>query len=84
MVTVTKARVSPDLGIAKIYISIFPSNQMEETLLHIKENIRLIRHNIGQQIRNQLRIVPDLEFFIDDSLDYIEKIEKLINSPKKP
>jgi ribosome-binding factor A len=84
MVTVTKVRVSPDLGIAKVYISIFPSDNTKETLSHIKDHTKLIRHNIGQKMRNQLRVIPELEFFIDDSLDYIEKIEKLIHTPKNP
>lgn len=82
MVTVTTVRVSPDLGIAKVYLSIFPSENLKETLTHIKSQTKTIRHNIGLKMRNQLRILPDLEFFIDDSLDYIEKIEKLIKPPK--
>lgn len=82
MVTVTSVRVSPDLGLAKVYISIFPSDQIEETLFQIKNQTKYIRHNIGHIMRNQLRIVPEFEFFVDDSLDYIEKIEKLIKPSK--
>ncbi len=84
MVTVTAVRVSPDLGIAKVYISIFPSENTKETLFHIKNSTKTIRHNIGLNMKNQLRILPELEFFIDDSLDYIEKIEKLIKPRKTP
>lgn len=80
MVTVTNVRVSPDLGIAKIYISIFPSGELNETLVKIKSHAKSIRHYLGQNIRNQLRVIPELEFFIDDSLDYIEKIDKLLKS----
>jgi len=83
MVTVTNVRVSADLGVAKIYISIFPSDNKQATLLHIKSQTKSIRHNIGQQMRHQLRILPELEFFVDDSLDYIENIDRLINPPKK-
>jgi ribosome-binding factor A len=82
MVTVTRVRVTPDLGVAKVYISIFPSDQTEETLLHIKNQTKAIRHKLGHNVRNQLRILPELIFYIDDSLDYIEKIEKLINPTK--
>ncbi len=78
MVSVTTVRVSPDLGIAKVYISIFPSEKSKETLTLIKTQTRSIRYHLGQLVHNQLRVVPDLEFFVDDSLDYIEKIENLL------
>ena len=75
MTTVTTVRVSPDFGYAKIYISIFPFDKAAATLEAVKANNWLIRRSLGQRIRNQLRIVPELEFFIDDSLEYIENIE---------
>lgn len=78
MVSVTAVRVSPDLSVAKVYISIFPSDKSKETLTIIKSQIKSIRYQLGQIVHNQLRIVPDLDFFIDDSLDYIEKIEDLL------
>ena len=78
MVSVTTVRVSPDLGVAKIYISVFPSDKSKDTLVLIKAQVKSIRYNLGQLIHNQLRVIPDLEFFIDDSLDYIEKIENLL------
>ena len=78
MVSVTAARVSSDLSIAKIYLSIFPSDKSKETLTLIKSQVKAIRYHLGQKVHNQLRIIPELEFFIDDSLDYIEKIEELI------
>lgn len=78
MTTVTAVRVSPDFGYAKIYISIFPFDKAQTTLDAIKTNSWLIRKSLGQRIRNQLRIVPELEFFIDDSLEYIENIDNLL------
>lgn len=83
MVSVTKVRVSPDLGVAKFYVSIFPSEKAEDTLLVIKAQAKQIRHTLGQEVHNQLRVIPEIEFFIDDSLDYIEKIDKLIHPPKE-
>lgn len=78
MVTVTAVRVSPDFSYAKIYVSIFPFDRAEATLEKIRANGWLIRRSLGQRIRNQLRIVPELEFFIDDSLEYIENIDNLL------
>ena len=78
MVSVTSVRVSPDLGVAKVYISIFPSDKSKETLLLIKSHVKAIRYHLGQEVHKQLRVVPELDFFIDDSLDYIEKIENLL------
>lgn len=78
MITVTIVRVSPDLGIAKIYLSIFPSDNSEETLINIKNHIPRIRKELGGKIRNQMRIVPELVFFSDDSLDYIDNIDSLL------
>lgn len=78
MTTVTAVRVSPDFGYAKIYISIFPFDKAAATLEAVKANGWLIRRSLGQRIRNQLRIVPELEFFVDDSLEYIENIDNLL------
>jgi len=78
LITVTNVRISPDLSVAKIYLSIFPTNETDKTLAAVKEIIPQIRHELGNLVRHQLRIVPELAFFIDDSLDYIEKIEKLL------
>jgi len=79
MVTVTKVSVSPDLGIAKVFVSIYgkdPSGAMQQIELRVKE----IRKILGIQVKNQLRAIPDLRFFVDDSLDYIENIEKLLRT----
>jgi len=79
MITVTAVRVSPDLALAKVYISIFPTDKKEDTLLTVKEHTRSLRHELAQRVRHQLRVVPELAFFLDDSLDYIENIDKLLN-----
>lgn len=78
MVTVTRVRVSPDLSVARIYVSIFPSSKGEETLKLLKQHTRYLRGELGKRVRHQLRIVPELSFFIDDSLDYIENIDRLL------
>ena len=80
MVSITAARVSPDLSYAKIYISVFPSANQDETLNAIREYTTKLRFELGQKVRNQLRIVPEITFFIDDSLDYIDNIDKLLKT----
>ena len=80
MISVTKVRISPDLSFAKVYLSIFPSQTQEEVLHLIQEHSPKIRFELGHKVRKQLRIVPELAFFIDDSLDYIDKIDKLLKS----
>lgn len=78
IVSVSKCRISPDLSICKAYLSIFPSERAEELLANINANVRALRFELGQRIRFQLRIVPELKFFIDDSLDYIAHIDELL------
>ena len=78
LVTVTTVRVSPDLALAKIYISLFPPAKAEETFETICHHNKHWRYELGQKVKNQMRVVPELAFFVDDSLDYIENIEKLI------
>jgi ribosome-binding factor A len=78
LITVTAVRISPDLSVAKIYLSIFPPNDNTKVLNTVKEGIPQIRHELGNLVRHQLRIVPELVFYIDDSLDYIERIENLL------
>lgn len=78
MVSVTRVRVSPDLSICTAYLSIFPSEKSEELLQNIQRNTSQIRYELGTRVRNQLRIIPELRFFIDDSLDYIERIDELL------
>ena len=78
MVSVTRVRVSPDLSICTAYLSVFPSEKGEEILKNINRNEKTIRYELGTRIRNQVRIIPELRFFIDDSLDYIERIDELL------
>lgn len=78
IVSVTSVRISPDLSIAKAYLSIFPSEKSKETLKEIKLNQSKIRGLLGLKVGKQLRIVPQIDFHIDDSLDYIDNIDRLL------
>ena len=78
LVSVTRVRISPDPSICTAYLSIFPSEKAEEILNNITRNEKSIRFELGQRVRNQLRIIPELRFFIDDSLDYIDHIDELL------
>ena len=78
MVSVTRTKISPDLSICTAYLSVFPSDRGEEILGNIKVNEKSIRYELGTRVRHQLRIIPELRFFIDDSLDYIERIDELL------
>jgi len=80
MITVTIVRVSPDLSHARVYLSLFKAKKPEELLNTIRFMKSDIRRKLGELVRNQLRIVPDLDFFIDDSLDYFENIDRLLQS----
>lgn len=79
LVSVSAVRVSPDLGVARVYLSIFPSEKAQELLAVIESNNKAIRYDLGQRVRMQLRKIPELAFFLDDSLDYIDNIDKLLN-----
>lgn len=78
MVSVTRVKISPDLSICTAYLSIFPSEKGEEIIKAVTKNQATIRYDLGQKVRNQLRIIPELRFFIDDSLDYINHIDELL------
>ena len=78
MASVTTVRVSPDLNYAKIYFSIFPFDKSAEVMRTLEENNWMIRRALGQRIRNQVKSVPELQFFLDDSLDYIDHIDALL------
>jgi len=80
LVSITRVRLSPDLSFAKVYISIFPATNQDDVLHSIEEHTSKIRFELGQKVRTQLRIVPGIAFQIDDSLDYIDKIDKLLKS----
>jgi ribosome-binding factor A len=78
MVTVTVVRISPDLGLAKVYLSIFPGENAADNIQAISEKSGLVRSAMGQKLRKQLRHIPEFVFFLDDSLDYINRIEDLL------
>ncbi len=78
MVTVTMVRMSPDLSIAKVYISIFGGKDNKDSFNHISENAKYIRHELSQVVKNQLRKTPELHFYLDDSFDYAKKIDNLL------
>lgn len=78
MVSVSGVRISPDLSVAKVYVSIFPSDRAGEVMGILEENVRGIRGELGNRVAKQLRIVPEIAFFLDSSLDYVEHIEELL------
>ena len=78
LISVSAVRVSADLSVARVYLSIFPSEKGQGLLEAIRANTKAIRFDLGQRVRLQLRKIPELTFFIDDSLDYIENIDKLL------
>lgn len=78
IVTVSAVRVSPDLGVAKTYLSIFPAGKGKDLVAAMKANAKTIRYDLGKRVGKQLRIVPELMFFLDDSLDYVENIDNLL------
>ncbi len=80
LISVSIVRVTKDLGIARIYLSIFPSEFGEEILSDIKKLTKHIRGDLGRKVGKTLRVIPNLEFYIDDSLDYIDNIDKLLKS----
>lgn len=78
MLSVTTVRVSSDLSYAKIYVSIFPSDRSESVMKSLEENNKSIRFTLGRKIGKQMRMIPELRFFVDDSLDYVDKIDSLL------
>jgi ribosome-binding factor A len=78
MITVTEVRITPDLGQAKVFLSIFPAAEKAIFDKIMGQHTQHIRHELGMRIRHQLRVVPELQFFLDDSLDYIENIDRLL------
>ena len=78
LISVTQVRVTPDLGIAHAYLSFFPSGKGKELITNINGNIKQIRYDLGKRVGKQLRVVPNLVFYLDDSLDYLENIDNLL------
>ncbi len=85
LITVSSVRVSPDLGIARTYLSIFPSEKANAVIEQVNADTKAIRFDLGKRVRHQLRIVPELFFHVDDSLDYLENIDNLLKQdPPSP
>ena len=84
LISVTKVKTSPDLSLSKIYLSIFPSNHASKILIEINSNKSRFKHLLSSLIKNQIRIIPSINFKIDDSLDYIEKIETALKAGVNP
>lgn len=84
IISVSKVIVTTDLSVATVHLSIFPQEKAAETLIAIRSNTKLIKHDLSQRVKLQLRKVPNLTFFIDDSLDYIEKIDNALASKENP
>ena len=84
IISVSKVKVTVDLSIAKVYLSVFPNDKAQELLEGIRSNTPLIRHEMSQRTRHQLRRMPHLEFFIDDSLEYIDGIERSLKGEDNP
>ncbi len=78
LVSVSEVKISPDLSIAKIYVSVFPSDKSEAVMSILDENSRALRGELGNKMRNQLRIVPEINFYLDSTLDYAEHIDELL------
>lgn len=79
LISVTVVRVTSDLSLARVYLSIFPSGKSAELLESIRANTKSIRFDLGQRVGKQLRKIPELAFYLDDSLDYLEKIDQLLD-----
>jgi ribosome-binding factor A len=84
VLSITKVHVTIDLSLAKVYLSIFPKEKADIYLEGIQENSFQIRHDMSQRMKNQLRRMPEFSFYVDDSIDYFEGIEKALNQPDNP
>ena len=78
-ITVTGVRISPDLSFAKIYLSLFGTKDKQALLKLIKEHHSEIRNYLGKRIRQQVRVIPELNFYLDDTMDYAARINELLN-----
>lgn len=84
MVSVSAVKVSPDLSIAKAYLSIFPGDKSQQILENIKRQQKTVRYELAQHVKETLRKCPELQFYLDDSLDYVENIDRLLAAARKP
>ena len=83
MVTITKVRVTPDLAIARVFLSFFSNNNNQLALQTIKQHASEIRYKLGSRIKDQVRVIPQLEFFIDDTSEYVERMDKIFDKLSK-
>lgn len=83
LVSVSGVKVSPDLSIAKAYLSIFPGDKAQAILKNINEQSRTVRYELAQAVKQTLRKCPELQFYLDDSLDYVENIDRLLTAEKE-
>ena len=83
IVSVSQVRITPDLSIAKAYLSIFPPERSAEILENIKKQSKTVRYELAQDVKEVLRKCPELQFYLDDSLDYIENIDRLLGPHKE-
>lgn len=83
IVSVSQVRISPDLSVAKAYLSIFPPERSAEILENIKNQAKTVRYELAQNVKEVLRKCPELQFYLDDSLDYIENIDRLLGPHKE-
>jgi ribosome-binding factor A len=84
IITITQVRATPDLSMARVYLSIYNSPNTEHTMNSIKAQTKEIRYKLGASIKNQVRIIPNLEFFIDDSQEYASRMDQIFNKINKP
>lgn len=82
-ITVTKVRVTPDLAIARVYLSFLNTNTAKDDIASIKTKVNEIRYKLGARIKNHARIVPELEFFLDDTNEYVEHMDRLFDEISK-
>lgn len=83
IVSVSAVRITPDLSIAKVYLSIFPPERSAEILENIKKQSKTVRYELAKNVKEVLRKCPELQFYLDDSLDYIENIDRLLGPHKE-
>jgi len=83
LVTVTKVRATPDLAIARVYLSFLNAKDTQQTIAHIKSHAGEIRYKLGAKIKNQVRVIPQLEFFVDDTNEYVARMDKLFEKISK-